>query len=217
MKKFALVVLLCLLASPVFADVSQVTIGRRVNINIPIPAGFVDVTQTHPEAVRHFQHFASQAGNRLLGLIVTAEDAQAESPELRRYFLIQVMSTMENQRITARDFVEGRRQMRDMLNSQMLEEIEGDLNEHFAEFDVQVGETRFVPFDSESDNHIAFSIMMNMSAEGVERIMVGSGAMVLINQRMFYVYSYSVYDDVADLTWTQETLNSWVEAIARAN
>jgi len=216
MKKFAFVVLLCLLAVPAFADASQISIGRR-NVNIPIPEGFVDVTRTMPELVRNFQGLASQAGNRLLGLIVTAEDAQAEYPELSRYFLIQVMSAMENQRITIRDFAEGRRQMRDMVNSQMLQEVEGDINELLSEFDVQVGEMRFVPFDSESENHIAFSIMMNMSAEGEGHIMVGSYAMVLANQRMFNVYVYSAYETIDDLTWTQDTLNNWVEAIVRAN
>jgi len=219
MKKFAFLALLCMLgmfAAPVFADVSQISIGRR-NINIPIPEGFVDVTRTEPELVRNFQGLAAQTGNRLLGLIVTAEDAQAEAPELRRYFLIQVMTTMENQRITIRDFAEGRRQMRAMVNDEMLEGVEGDINDILSDFDVQVGEMRFVPFDSESENHIAFSIMMNMSAEGADHMMVGSYAMVLANQRMFNVYVYSAYNDVADLIWTQETLNNWVEAIARAN
>ena len=216
MKKFAFVVLFCMLAVPAFAGMSQISIGR-VSVNIPIPEGFVDVTQTAPALMSHFGSSAAVTGNRFLALILSTEDAQSEHPELSRYLSIQVMSAMENQRITVRDFTEGRRQMRTMVNAEMLEGVEEDLSQLFSQHNIQVGEMRFVPFDSESENHIAFSIVMNMSVEGEDKIKAGSYAMILVNRRMFYVYVYSAYDTIEDLTWTQNTLNNWVEAIIRAN
>jgi len=219
MKKFAFIVLFCMFVSPAFADVSQITVGSAT-VNIPIPAGFVDVTHTAPELTSNFRSLIAQSGNRLEALILTNEDAQLQHPELQRYFLIQVMPGMEN-RLTVRDFAEGRRQMRDMIGAEMLDEIGGDINQLLSQHNVRLGEMRFVPFESESENHIAFSMIMNMSAvvdgQAVERIMLGSYAMVLANERLFNVYVYSAYNDAGDLPWTQSTLNNWVNAIISAN
>ena len=220
MKKVVLGILIVMFVVPAFAAVSQVVIDGRVRINIPVPDGFVDVTKTAPRVTSFFQE--TDTTNRVLAVLLSTEDAQSEDPELHRYLVIKVSPSVESHRITPRNFVEVRNYMRDQVTiDEMFESAGEELNQQLDKMGIQIGEMKYVPFDSESEKHIGISFLMNASAEvegkRVDRIVASSFAMILAKERMFNIYVYSGYYAADDLIWTQNVLKNWAGAIIKAN
>jgi hypothetical protein len=146
-------------------------------INIPAYKGFADVTNTKSDVVTDFQNLTPPMNN-LKAVFVTTADAGAllKSKQLLldRYCLVQTTKSLESTSLTVSMFTEFRQYLQ--------KQIEKTLNESKVQFDktakdvssniskvlkqnvnMKIGEAIHVPFESESDNHIAFSLLSKSS------------------------------------------------------
>jgi hypothetical protein len=107
-----------------------------------------------------------------------------------------------------------------------INKVKRDATEHLSKLvehglEIELGEIIRVPFDSESENHIAFSFISKVSfeieSEKTEKLISTTGATILAKNRIIFVYVNSIYSSVDDLTWTQDILEKWVTAIIEAN
>ena len=222
-KVFILTFLLSVcFAHPAHAVNSEIIVDS-IKIIIPAPEGFVDVTNTEPEMIAEFKNFVAP-GSRFQALLIPFEDMLSKNPYPVRYLSVQTNKLIESQEITSSSFVKGRQAIRANVE-ETLGQATGDINQYLSQvvegFDMEIGEIKYVPFESESENHIAFSSLskysMGTDSEKTDVIMAGSWAMVLSKNRLININVYSIYNTVGDLEWTQNTLVKWAAAIIEAN
>ena len=221
MKKILVFVFvsLVLLASPSFAADGEIVV-ESTRISIPAPEGFVNVTHAWPEVMAHFESMSSQ-NMRYQAVLLPIEDVQNEETFLIRYLTVQTSRQFEPIDFTPDMFAELRQEFRAQMRG-IFDEVIGEVNENLPQtakdLDVKIGETLHIPFESESENHIGFSMLTNVSSgPDNEIIIANSYAMVLAKNRLIYAYVYSRYDTANDLAWTQNTLEEWVAAILESN
>ena len=209
---------LVLLVSSSNAANSEIVV-ESTKISIPAPEGFVNVTQTWPEVMAHFESMSSPI-MRYQAVLLPAEDVEAQETFLNRYLTVQTSRQFEPVDFTPDLFAELRQELRGQMR-EIFDEVMEDINENLSEtakdLNVKIGETLHIPFESESENHIGFSMLTNVSSPDNEMIIANSYALVFAENRLIYTYVYSRYSSADDLAWTQNTLEKWVEEIVKSN
>jgi hypothetical protein len=212
----------------------EITVDTQT-INIPAYKGFADVTNSTSDVVTFFR--SSLPDNvTLKAIFVTTADAGAllksKQPNISRYLMIQTPKSGESKTITVPMFAEYRNFMRNGLEKMFnnnKDRLEKDINRDLSKASQQTAKMKiedmiYIPFESESDNHIACSVLSKykMSVGGSKtktsvQVKAGTWASVLLRDRIVNVHAYSNYRNVDDLTWTQKVINDWVKQITAAN
>jgi hypothetical protein len=206
-----------------------------IKINIPAHIGFADVTKTAPDLVAFFKDLTPRANN-LQAVFVSAADAGAllksQEPLLNRYLLAQTTKTLESYSFTPLMFAEYRQGMRSQFEKFLTENkayfdsdakyASNNLSKTLEQaVDLKIGEAIQIPFDSESDNHIAFSVLSKLLLEidnnKTEYVVACTSATVLLKGRLVNLYAYATYHTADDLEWTQKAMGKWVLAVVKAN
>jgi len=225
MKKVVIGISICLIAFPISIEASTVTeiiIGSE-KISIPAPKGYIDVTHTKPELVDFFKSFVPP-GNNLKVLLISTEDERALYPDYERYLIVQTAKSIESQKISTSEFSKLRQEVRDQ-KKEFFDKAMGFLDKNMPQaaqdFNMKIGETKYIPFESESENHIAFSSISKVSFrienEKTEEIVACTNAFILAKNHIMFIYVSSVYRTIDDLKWTQNIIDRWIAAIIRAN
>jgi len=216
----------------------QATIGPAV-INVPLPEGFVDMPRASSDMTDMMDEIIAESGLQILASMIYAEDLQQMqdmsrpfAPPRGRLFTAQVMPFTEDQwhslQNIGEDFPELSQmfdELSDMLGVseiEILANYQGDLSRRvsvlIANGDMPSG-MGFAPFNLESETLSAFTqfsyMPMEIFGERIEAGMAKSHVEISLNGNVIVatVMSQSIHD----LTWTQDVLRNWVEAIHSAN
>jgi hypothetical protein len=205
--------------------------GTR-QLEIPEPRGFVPLSTASPRFMELAQGYLP-AGNHLLEVYATPADrdalASGEGKELKRYLQLQTMRKVEGQAISAGDFGEASKEMESELAkafanigdqaSQLMQQgnaaskAKSGVDPQLAASDIgYLGAYRHEPWG------MFFSISTKVSSGAAEPTkMICSGALVLIDHQLAYLYAYANFNSAADRTWAQAAVSDWADAIHVAN
>jgi hypothetical protein len=140
---------------------TEIVVGS-IRISIPVLDGFIDVTKTRPDLVDFFKE-TTPPENRFQALFVPPEDTQLHVLELNRHLTVQTLRSLESQTITSSEFSEVSQLARNQMK-EILDEAKTETTQHLSKYieqglEMNYEEIIYVPFDSESENHFAFSFI----------------------------------------------------------
>ena len=216
------------------SSASEITVGTR-QIVLPGREGFAEISEIFPDVFVFFEDI-TPPGNNLRAVLVTEADAatlsESRRPGYGRYFLVQTNESLENTDVSAGDFAQIKEASRSALEKifaeqkPRIDEISENLSEHLsknldAAVKMKIGETIPIVSNSESDRHFTFSSLtkQSVSAGGKETefLVVCTGSIVLLKERLVYLYAYSMYDTIDDLRWTQSEIEKWTAETIEEN
>jgi hypothetical protein len=238
MKKYrkisAIVLIIALFLTAGISFASEITVGTK-QIDVPRREGFAEIRETFPDAFAFFRDM-TPPGNNLRAVLVTEADAGALSesrrPEYGRYFLVQTNESLEDTNVNAGDFAQIKEASRSALEKifaeqkPRIDEISKNLSKSLsknldAAVEMKIGETIPVVNNSESGRHFTFSSLSKQSVsfggEESEYLLACTGSIVLLRERLIYLYAYSAYDTIDDLNWTQSEIEKWTAAAIEEN
>ncbi len=204
-------------------------------ISVPAYDGFVEISKISPDTVAMFEDMLPPTNN-LHAVFVTASDSgkllKSQSPELKRYLIVQTAKSLESVALGTRHFAELRKKIRieyESLFDQNKSKID-ELAKHASQklsdrisdkFEMKVGEMLPMSVNSETVNHISLSSLTKFSTstpeENTDFISAGTMSMALLKGRVVYLNVFSTYNTIDDLKWTQSVAEKWIASTIRAN
>ena len=228
------VILICgiaLLVVATLGNAASVNFGART-LEIPAPGQNKPVATSFPGVLEINSGYLPPA-NRLVDMYVTPDQVKeignAGHPALDHYFELQVPRTLEGIHIPAEQFAQGRPNIKAGLEKEF-GKIQTDAdglarngNQHLHEVtgnqsNVSMNSIGSIGIFREESWGVFFSMQSAVAITGHTPIpMIISGAIVWINGQVLYLYAVSQGTGKADIQWTQQSLNAWVNAIHAAN
>jgi hypothetical protein len=205
--------------------------GTR-QLEIPEPRGFVPLSTASPRFMELAQGYLP-AGNHLLEVYATPADrdvlAGGGGKDLERYLQLQTLRKVEGQPISTGDFAEASKEMESELAkafanigdqaSQLMQQgnaaskAKSGVDPQIAASDIgYLGAYRHEPWGM----FFSISTKVSAGAAGPQK-MICSGALVLIDHQLAYLYAYANFNSAADRTWAQAAVSDWADAIHAAN
>ena len=233
MRLLALGAFFGLLAGAAMAE--PVAFGNRT-LEIPEPQGFSGAAQADPQFLQVLQAYLP-AQNRLVEVYLTPEDKAAfgekRAPEMIRYLQLQVARAMDGKPIAATGFAQARdgmeRELQKVLGNAdstakalaekgnaQLKQVTG------SDAEVSFGEIRYLGTFRREPWGLFFTLGsdVSVSAEGADAdsgTVTSSGALVLINHQILYLYAYAADQTPSTREWTERTVSQWADAVRAAN
>ena len=232
MKKVVLFLIAIFFPSYCFS--ANIKIDSEI-ISVPAYAGFVEISKISPDTMAMFKDMLPPTNN-LHAVFVTASDAgkllKSQSPELKRYLIVQTAKSLESVALGARHFAELRTKIREEYeslfdqNKSKIDELAKNASQKLSnrisdKFEMKVGEMLPMSINSETAYHISLSSLNKFSTstadENTEFISAGTMSMVLLKGRVVYLNVFSTYNNLEDLKWTQSVAEKWTESTVRSN
>lgn len=174
--------------------------------------------------------------NNLHAVFVTASDSgkllNSQSPELKRYLIVQTAKSLESVALGARHFAELRNKIREEYeslfeqNKSKIDELVKNASQKLSnrisdKFEMKVGAMLPMSINSETAYHISLSSLnkfsITTSKENTEFISAGTMSMVLLKGRVVYLNVFSTYNNLEDLKWTQRVAEKWTKSTVSSN
>lgn len=228
------IALFCFLFFPANCFSADIKIDSEI-ISVPAYDGFVEISKISPDTLAMFEDMLPPTNN-LHAVFVTASDSakllKYQSPELKRYLIVQTAKSLESVALGARHFAELRNKIREEYeslfdqNKSKIDELAKRASQKLSDrisdnFEMKVGEMLPMSVNSETAYHISLSSLTKYStstAEGnTEFISAGTMSMVLLKGRVLYLNVFSTYNNIEDLKWTQSVAEKWTESAVRSN
>ena len=228
-----------LMASPsMFARADTFEIGGKA-IVVPVPQGFVRVTEAMPTVNRFCEQIAAAdpANDTLASYILESGVPTAiagEIPLLDRYFILKVNNGIQRLTVSKNDFAEFKKIIRDqndalwkrvdpMIREGMSKMSEGVSQEFDVKFTVEISQVVPLAPHYEEENALAFSMFSSASYEvaaeevgEVKETNITSGTSTYLNAagRVLFLYSYG---QQGDLEWTRTASRDWANEVLGSN
>jgi len=214
------------------AGAVDIVVGERT-ISVPVPEGYVELTPDMSPYYESMWAYVAASNHRYLTLVQESRAGamrRGESVDVARYMNIETEKNLSRMAITAAQFDEFQGVMRNQLFEltarveELLPEMtragNASLSEQFdAELAVDLGGVVPLPIHHDTDNAIASSMFMTVSATVNGEDMgsdVLSATMLTLHVRDKVLFLY-VYGAQADLLWTRETAKAWADNILAEN
>jgi len=236
LKKNALlrIALFFILFFPVYCFSAEIKIDSET-ISIPAYDGFVEISKISPDTLAMFEDMLPPTNN-LHAFFVTASDSgkllKSQSPELKRYLIVQTVKSLESVTLGARHFAELRSKLREEYeslfdqNKSKIDELAKKASQKVSnrisdKFEMKVGEMLPLSINSETAYHISLSslakFLTSTAEDNTEFISAGTMSMVLLKGRVVYLNVFSTYNNIDDLKWTQSVAEKWTKSTIRSN
>ena len=218
-----------------YSQTTTVNLGGTP-IYLPAPVGFHEISTLSPENKR-IAELSTYKNNRLLAVYYSEGDVgrimKNENAELSKYMLVQTMDSAVKRKTSKsqfRDLADGIKDDQYKLWNQYKHKVEPWMEKtssniadayNFINFEMKIGEP--VPLGVFYDTPEAFSFAMltkfSTSAEGenFESVIIGGSNIMLINNKMLFVYVYANFHSQDDIDWVRSISKSWLESIQSSN
>ena len=221
-----------------FARADTFEIGGKA-IVVPVPQGFVRVTEAMPTVNRFCEQIAAAdpANDTLASYILESGVPTAiagEIPLLDRYFILKVNNGIQRLTVSKNDFAEFKKIIRDqndalwkrvdpMIREGMSKMSEGVSQEFDVKFTVEISQVVPLAPHYEEENALAFSMFSSASYEvaaeevgEVKETNITSGTSTYLNAagRVLFLYSYG---QQGDLEWTRTASRDWANEVLGSN
>lgn len=219
------------------ADTQPATIhigGKAVYL--PAPTEFYSIGELFPDIMRGIEETMVPPQNRLLEVFVSESDLGqlmiGQTPDLERYMLVQVYKPTESIDLSTSQFSQFAREfkhqqdsflsgVRDQI-SDLLDQTSDKRSEDYGvESQITMGEQVSLGVFTEADNSIGVANLTkyNVSTDNqqTDHVVAGSSVFVHVQNRLIYVYVYSIYQGSGDLDWVRSTSSDWIHKISAAN
>lgn len=229
--KVYLVTALILMQSLLMFAADTFTINGK-EIIVPVPEGFVRVTDDMTAVMRFVQQMADPMNDMLAYYIMESDVPAAlvgEIPSLERTFILKVNKQLRNMTVGKNDFSQ-LKSLTKSQNQQMFEDIKAEIPEHMKnmsqgvskEFNVDfaMNISQMVPLEPhyEAENALAFSMYINYGVsagdEEIEEIVSGTSTFLNASGTVLFLYGYAPKDE---LEWTRAASMSWAEGVMASN
>ena len=214
------------------AGAADIVVGERT-ISIPVPEGYVELTPDMSPYYESMWAYVAASNHRYLTLVQASTAGamrRGESVDVGRYMNIETEKNLSRMSVSAAQFDE----FQDVIRNQLFEltarveeqlpEItnagNAALSEQFdAELAVDLGGVVPLPIHYDTDNAIASSMFMTVSAtvngEDMGSDVLSATMLTLhVGDKVLFLY---VYGAQADLLWTRETASAWADKILTEN
>ena len=214
-----------------FAAAATLQFGTR-SLNIPEPQGFTPLSSVSPRYMQLAQAYLP-ASNRLVEAYATPADAKALSEgrgsQLVRYLQLQAPRAAEGTPLSEQEFAEASKAMEEQFESTMRNSkdlIDDAAKKGNAEIkritstdpNVALSGIEYLGAYRREPWGLFFTIKSGVSAgDGAKQTLVCSGALVMINYQLLFMYSYAQYHDSADREWVEQATSAWADAARAAN
>ena len=226
MKKLFCSLALLMASASMFARADTFEIGGKT-IVVPVPQGFVRVTEAMPAVHRFFEQIAAAdpANDTLASYILESGVPTAmagELPPLKRYFILKVNRQLQNLTVGKDGFAEFKKIAREQNVDDLFKRVEPQIREGMSKTDEGLSQkfdtnftmeiSQMVPLAPhyEEESAIAFSVFVNyeVAAEGVKETNIVAATSTYLNAagRVLFLYSYGPQ---GDLGWTRTTSRDW--------
>lgn len=205
--------------------------GDRFELNSP--DGFHEISGLSPD-LRSIMETVTPPINRLLGVFVSERDLgrilNNDDLEFDRYMLLQTNRQLENRKISENDFKQIASIIRDQQNTlledyrekidSLASEASRDLSENLdLSIDLKIGQQYPLGVFHDTPGVISLAHIgkyrMQIQGQGQEYVMVFSTTLMVVNQRLLYLYVYSEFEDQSDIDWVRSTTIAWIDSIDR--
>jgi hypothetical protein len=220
------VALLFVAALTVHADSTTVSVGGS-SISLPAPEGFFRYDGKSAKVDAFEQQF-TPATNRLLASF-GSEEAVAEvllnhlPRKIDREFSAQTVRSIESHTFTPASFNQMKPELRNSLSStekyrSLVEALERNASVAISQ-NMQMGE--IIPlgiFDDTSDS-LCFSMLSKVEIAIIPDgyVSITACCVVRVGDRLVDLLVTSPYRDKSDIEWAKRSLQSWRDAVLRAN
>jgi hypothetical protein len=157
---------------------------------------------------------------------------QGESAELKRYFMIQTMKNVNEQKISKESFLYTKNSLKSQQqelterNKEMISSLLKDnssvlSDELGSDVNFQLG--NFVPLGAfdESTNHLSSAILtkyrMSLGDQEITSLVAGTTTFARVKDRLLFLYVFSKYSNQNDLNWVRSSTKNWYASIIGAN
>ncbi len=214
------------------AGAADIVVGERT-ISIPVPEGYVELTRDMSPYYESMWAYVAPSNNRYLTLIhesTAAAIRRGDAVDVGRYMNIETEKNISRMSVSEAQFGEFQDIMRNQLFEltarvqEKLPEItsagNASLSEQFdADLAVELGGVVPLPIHHDTDNAIASSMYMTVSAtvngEDMGSEVLSATMLTLhVGDKVLFLY---VYGAQSDLLWTRETAGAWAENIIAEN
>ena len=216
-----------------FARADTFEIGGKT-IVVPVPQGFVRVTEGMPAVHRFFEQIAAAdpANDTLASYILESDVPTAmasEIPLLERTFVLKVSRQMQNLTVGKNEFAEFKKITRNQKDELLknanpqIREAMSKISEGFSQdseinFSMEISQVVPLAPHYEEENAIAFSMFANyrVAVEDVNETNIMSITCTILNAagRVLFLYSYG---PPGDLEWTRTASRDWGKRVMESN
>jgi hypothetical protein len=213
------------------ADAATQRFGART-LTIPDPDGFAALANDVPQYIQVAQAYLP-ATNRLIDAYASPADKQSiaagRGAELKRYFQLQVPRRADGTPVSEADFQSASKEVEsgleaalknsDQLASDLMKKGNSEVKKLTStDPGVSISGVGYLGVFRREPWGIFFSIRSKVGATGSSTDkLVCSGALVLINFQLVYLYSYAMDRGESDRRWAEDSLSAWADAIRAAN
>lgn len=213
------------------ADEVAVTVGDK-SIRVPVEAGYVATSERAPELHR-FGQAALPPSNRLVETFYTEEQLAAVlrgEAVSGYYFMIQTMRSLEAKQVSVADWEKMQPAITSgMVGSEVFEGIRNDEEARDArmseaagrEVAMRFGELKAPEIYARTPESIHFLMnipaMFEIDGESREMSVGAAGAVVLVQNRILFIYWYAVPASTETVDEARRKLDSTVDAMVAMN
>lgn len=166
---------------PAYCFSAELKIDSEI-ISVPAYNGFVEISKISPETLAMFEDMLPPTNN-LHAVFVTASDSakllKSQSPELKRYLIVQTAKSLESVALGVRHFAELRNKIREEYeslfdqNKSKIDELAKKASQKLSDrisdnFEMKVGEMLPMSVNSETAYHISLSSLTKFSTSTAE-------------------------------------------------
>lgn len=212
----------------------RIEVGDKM-VSIPAPAGFHEISELSPK-VREFAESVTPPHHRLLAVFVSDDDfqriAKGESPEMRKYMLLQVNRKLEHRSVSDTQFSQLvgqvkqehhnlREKTKDTTDS-WLSDASGKLSKEYgAIVDLAVGEPMPLGVFLEQNGAIGFAQLVksriSIGGEQIDYLVIGGASLMKVRGKVLEAYVNSKYEAQNDVEWVRATSRTWIDQILATN
>jgi hypothetical protein len=207
-----------------------------VNLSLPTPPDFTEPSTLAP-TVRNLGETFTPAGNRLLAIFVSNNDAQlakaGKEMEMTRYFMVQTLRQTENKPVSKSDFEKIKtilKTQQQNLLAKAKKEITPAINNATKNLSQDTGDPTLslklgevLPLEVIQEENDAFTLIMltknAVTKRGVitEMPMIGASTTLLSKGKLVYFYAFSQYRSKDDKEWARKATINWIKQFRAAN
>jgi hypothetical protein len=225
MKLLLTLVLGALLLPAISVAEELIKVGQKT-FEIPLPEGFVKFSGLNPRIDKLMQSLTPPS-NRSLMVIATPKDAAnaaAENPtNLARYMMVQTFRESEKIALSVDDFKQVASEFEKSFGKKKaLEDMEKEVNQQFKKAQPGVklvlSQTVMLGVYDKSERSIDAGMLAQSKVENnkAENMAVAM-SIVLLDDKLVYLYVYADLTGPKDVEWTRTTLKGWRESVLKVN
>jgi hypothetical protein len=229
-----LVAALFLVCQTAAADTNTVYVGDTA-ILLPSPKGFFRYDGKNSK-IDNLEQSLLPSSNRLLAIFGSEENLAdvlvGRFPKVERQFNAQSMRSLESLTVTQAFFNELKPGLRETFSAQsgnenfrdVIKEVETNASSAISAVshlsaNLKIGEMISLGVFDDTKDSLCFSALakVQVSTSTNSYVTVIGCCIIRVSDRVFYLYSMSLYRDKSDIEWARRSIQRWRDAVLKAN